>query len=141
MADERAKILVVEDEEGLRELLKAALGRLGHSVLACESAEAALKALADYEPEVVLTDLRLPGMSGEDLLRRLKFLRPALPVVVLSGYGKAKDIVEVIRDGAEDYLSKPVAPGDLEVVLLKAVKKQRLLKENEELKAELAGGS
>ncbi len=139
MADEGATILVVEDEEGLRELLKAALGRLGHKVEACPSAEAALEFLRVREPDVVLTDLRLPGMSGEDLLRRLKAIKPSLPVVVLSGYGRAKDIVEVIRAGAEDYLSKPVATADLEVVLLKAVKKHRLLKENAALKAELAG--
>jgi DNA-binding NtrC family response regulator len=139
MPEQRAKILVVEDEEGLRELLKASLGRLGHQVKACESAEKALEALAAYEPDVVLTDLRLPGMSGEDLLRRLKRLKPMLPVVVLSGFGKAKDIVEVIRAGAEDYLSKPVEPAELQVVLLKAVEKQHLLKENERLRAELAG--
>src|ERR1700722_18780868 len=139
MPDSRAKILVVEDEEGLREILKASLGRLGHQVRACGSAERALESLATYEPDVVLTDLRLPGMSGEDLLRRLKRLKPTLPVVVLSGFGKAKDIVEVIRAGAEDYLSKPVDPAELQVVLLKAVEKQRLLKENERLRQELSG--
>jgi DNA-binding NtrC family response regulator len=139
MPDGRAKILVVEDEEGLREILKASLGRLGHQVRACGSAERALECLATYEPDVVLTDLRLPGMSGEDLLRRLKRLKPVLPVVVLSGFGKAKDIVEVIRAGAEDYLSKPVDPAELQVVLLKAVEKQRLLKENERLRQELSG--
>ncbi|HTB21554.1 MAG TPA: sigma-54 dependent transcriptional regulator [bacterium] len=139
MAEERAKVLVVEDEEGLRELLKASLGRLGHQVRACGSAEDALACLASYDPDVVLTDLRLPGMSGEDLLRRLKRLKPLLPVVVLSGFGKAKDIVEVIRAGAEDYLSKPVEASDLQVVLLKALEKQRLLKENERLRKELSG--
>jgi DNA-binding NtrC family response regulator len=140
MPDQRAKILLVEDEEGLRELLKASLGRLGHQVRACATAESGLESLANFDPDVVLTDLRLPGMSGEDLLLKLKQLRPALPVVVLSGFGKAKDIVEVIRSGAEDYLSKPVDPAELQVVLLKALEKQRLLKENERLRAELAGG-
>jgi two-component system response regulator AtoC len=139
MAEERAKVLVVEDEEGLRELLKASLGRLGHQVRACASAEDALACLASYDPDVVLTDLKLPGMSGEDLLRRLKRLKPALPVVVLSGFGRAKDIVDVIRAGAEDYLSKPVEASDLQVVLLKALEKQRLLKENERLRQELSG--
>ena len=118
MPDERAKILLVEDEEGLRELLKASLGRLGHQVRACATAENALESLATFDPDVVLTDLKLPGMSGEALLQKLKQARPSLPVVVLSGFGKAKDIVEVIRSGAEDYLSKPVDPSDLQVVLL-----------------------
>ena len=141
MVDERANLLLVEDEEGLRELLKAALTRQGHRVRACATAEEALKAVAAQEPEVLLTDLRLPGMSGEELLKRLKRLKPHLPVVVLSGYGKAKDIVDVIRAGAEDYLSKPVDPAELQVVLLKALEKNRLLKENERLRTELAGGS
>jgi len=140
MPDERAKILLVEDEEGLRELLKASLGRLGHQVRACATAENALESLATFDPDVVLTDLKLPGMSGEALLQKLKQARPSLPVVVLSGFGKAKDIVEVIRSGAEDYLSKPVDPSDLQVVLLKALEKQRLLKENERLRQELSGG-
>src|SRR5665213_1569482 len=139
MPSQRAKILVVEDEEGLRELLKSSLGRLGHQVRACESAEKALECLVAYDPDVVLTDLRLPGMGGEDLLRHIKSLKPALPVVVLSGFGKAQDIVKVIRAGAEDYLSKPVDTADLQVVLLKAFEKQRLLKENERLKQELSG--
>jgi len=139
VADERANVLLVEDEEGLRELLKAALTRQGHRVRAVASAEDALKAVAAQEPEVLLTDLRLGGMSGEELLKRIKRLKPQLPVVVLSGYGKAKDIVEVIRAGAEDYLSKPVDPAELQVVLLKALEKNRLLKENERLRLELAG--
>jgi DNA-binding NtrC family response regulator len=140
MPDERGKILLVEDEEGLRELLKASLGRLGHQVRACASGEHALESLAAFDPDVVLTDLRMPGMSGEDLLRRLKKAKPTLPVVVLSGFGKAKDIVEVIRLGAEDYLSKPVDSAELQIVLLKALEKQRLLKENERLRQELSGG-
>jgi len=141
VADQKGNILMVEDEEGLRELLKAALTRLGHKVRACASAEEALKQLATAEPDVVLTDLRLGGMSGEELLKRLKRSRPQLPVVVLSGYGQAKDIVNLIRLGAEDYLSKPVDPAELQVVLLKALDKHRLLQENERLRAELRGGA
>jgi DNA-binding NtrC family response regulator len=141
VADQKGSILMVEDEEGLRELLKSALTRLGHKVRACASAEEALKQLATAEPDVVLTDLRLGGMSGEELLKRLKRTRPQLPVVVLSGYGQAKDIVNLIRLGAEDYLSKPVDPAELQVVLLKALEKHRLLQENERLRAELRGGS
>jgi DNA-binding NtrC family response regulator len=140
MAAEKAEIVVVEDEEGLRELLKAALGRLGHRVRAVASAEAALGSVAEQVPDLVITDLRLDGMNGEALLRRLKKSQPQLPVLVLSGYGKAKDIVQVIRDGAEDYLSKPVDNAELEVAVLKALEKQRLLRENERLRAELKGG-
>jgi DNA-binding NtrC family response regulator len=141
MPDDKGSILLVEDEEGLRELLKASLSRLGHKVRACASAEEALKVVAASPPDVVLTDLRLGGMSGEELLKRLKRSHPGMPVVVLSGYGKAKDIVDVIRSGAEDYLSKPVDNAELQVVLLKALAKQRLLKENERLRAELKGGT
>ncbi len=132
-------ILVVDDEEGLRELLKANLGRKGYRVQAVETAEKALQALPTQPFDLVITDLRLPGMSGEDLVIELKKSQPSLPVVVISAYGNTRNVVEVIKKGAEDYLSKPFTPEELEVVALKAVEKRRLLEENERLRRQIAG--
>jgi len=135
----KTKILVVDDEEGVRKLLQAMLERQGYDPVCVEDAKEALRLLPDGKFELVLTDLRLPGMSGEALLERLRKLRPDLPVVVISGYGSTRNVVDVIKKGAEDYLPKPFTPEDLEVVVLKAMKKHRLLVENERLRQEAAG--
>jgi DNA-binding NtrC family response regulator len=139
MRESKPFILVVDDEEGVRELVKAGLGRKGYRVAAAASAEEALAMLEREEPDAVITDLRMPGLPGDELVARLKRERPMLPVVVISGYGSMQNVVEVIKKGAEDYLPKPFTPQDLEVVALKAVQKRRLLTENERLRRELSG--
>jgi DNA-binding NtrC family response regulator len=139
MKESKPFILVVDDEEGVRELVKAGLGRKGYRVAAAASAEEALALLEREEPDAVITDLRMPGLPGDELVARLKRERPMLPVVVISGYGSMQNVVEVIKKGAEDYLPKPFTPQDLEVVALKAVQKRRLLAENERLRRELSG--
>jgi len=141
MRESKPFILVVDDEEGVRELVKAGLGRKGYRVAAAASAEEALAMLEREEPDAVITDLRMPGLPGDELVARLKRERPLLPVVVISGYGSMQSVVEVIKKGAEDYLPKPFTPQDLEVVALKAVQKRRLLTENERLRRELSGQS
>ena len=135
-----AEIIVVEDEEGLRELLKAQLGRLGAKVRAFESAEAAWPTLERGQADLLLTDLRLPGLHGDDLLKKVKAAQPGLPVLVVSAYASTRNVVEVMKQGAEDYLSKPIAPQDLEAAILRALDKGALFKENQRLRQELQGG-
>lgn len=135
----KEKILVVDDEKGVRNLLHAMLETQGYEPLCLEDAEKALELLPLEPFGLVITDLRLPGMSGERFLERVKSLKPSLPVVVISAYGNTKNVVEVIKKGAEDYLAKPFDPEDLEVVVLKALKKHRLLVENERLRQDAAG--
>jgi DNA-binding NtrC family response regulator len=132
-------ILIIDDEEGVRELVKAGLGRKGYRVLSAASAAEGLAILQRDEPDAVITDLRMPGMPGEELVAKLKKEHPGIPVVVISGYGSTKSVVDVIKRGAEDYLPKPFTPEELEVVALKAVEKRMLLLENQRLKAELSG--
>jgi DNA-binding NtrC family response regulator len=139
MKESKPFILVVDDEEGVRELVKASLGRKGYRVATAASAEEALALLEREEPDAVITDLRMPGLPGDELVARLKRERPMLPVVVISAYGSTQNVVEVIKKGAENYLPKPFTPQDLEVVALKAVQKRRLLTENERLRRELSG--
>jgi two-component system response regulator AtoC len=133
-------IMVVEDEEGLRELLKAQLGRLGAKVRAFETAEDAWTQMAVRQPDLLLTDLRLPGMSGDELLKKVKATHPDVPVLVVSAFGSARNVVDVIRQGAEDYLAKPFAPEDLQAAILRALEKRALFKENTRLRNELQGG-
>ena len=135
----KQRILVVDDEKGVRDLLEAMLEKKGHDVTCLADAESALQAVEKEDPDLIITDLRLPGMAGEELVEMLKQKRPSLPVVVISGFGKTKDVVEVIKRGAENYLPKPFTPEDLEVVVFKALEKRRLLAENERLKKEVLG--
>jgi two-component system response regulator HydG len=135
-----AEIVVVEDEEGLRELLKAQLGRKGAKVRAFATAEAAWPQLEKGQADVLLTDLRLPGMSGDALLKKVKEHHPGLPVLVVSAFGSARNVVEVMRQGAEDYLAKPFAPEDLEAAIMRALEKRALYQENARLRQALQGG-
>ncbi|WP_248886363.1 sigma-54 dependent transcriptional regulator [Acidithiobacillus acidisediminis] len=107
------KILVVEDERNLRRVLVAILQAEGFSILEAESAEEALDRLQTENPSLVLSDQRLPGMPGVELLRRVKELRPTIPVIITTAYGDIDQAVEAIKAGAEHYLTKPVDEGEL----------------------------
>ncbi len=134
----KQRILVVDDEKGVRNLLNAMLDQKGYDAFCVEDAEKALEVLNREAFSLVITDLRLPGLSGEHFLEKLKKVSPHLPVVVVSGYGSTKNVVDVIKKGAEDYLPKPFTAEDLEVVVFKALAKGRLLEENERLRQEVS---
>jgi DNA-binding NtrC family response regulator len=133
----KRKILVVDDEKGIRDLLHGMLKGMGYEAFSVEDAEIALALLVKDHYDLVITDMRLPGQSGEEFLKKIKALQPIVPVVVISGYGSTKKIVDVIKNGAEDYLSKPFTHEDLEVVVLKALEKRRLLEENKSLRNQI----
>ncbi|WP_308387806.1 sigma-54 dependent transcriptional regulator [Acidithiobacillus sp. AMEEHan] len=107
------QILIVEDERNLRRVLAAILGAEGFTVLEAESGEEALELLQQQSPSLILTDQRLPGMPGMELLRRVKMLLPSIPVIVSTAYGEIDQAVEAIKEGAEHYLTKPVDEGEL----------------------------
>jgi len=108
-----SRILVVEDRDSLRRMLERALSGEGHEVLTAESAETALQRLVDSEIDLLLTDLKLPGKSGIDLLRECRELDPSIPVVVLTAYGTVHTAVNAMKAGAADFLEKPVEIDDL----------------------------
>jgi DNA-binding NtrC family response regulator len=137
----KPKILVIDDEKGVRDLLRAALERWGYAVLTASQGHAALALMRESAVDMVISDLRMPGLSGEELVGKLKAEWPEVPVVVISAYGGPRHIVEVIKKGAEDYLAKPFSDEDLEVVVFKALEKHRLLLENLRLRQELEKGS
>jgi len=124
-------ILLVEDEPYVRESLVAVLEKAGLSTVSCGSAEEALLAAPCA---AVLTDLRLPGLSGLDLLRKLKERDPALPVVVLTGYGTIADAVEAMRAGALDFLTKPVEPEVIVERMRKALERGRIERDRDRLR-------
>lgn len=133
-----SKILIVDDDKATREGLALALGR-DHAVLTAADAEAALRALTGNAVDLVLTDLRMPGRDGLSLLRDIIASHPGLPVILLSAYGSVESAVEAMRDGAVDFLTKPVNLDHLELVVRRALRQKNLERQNARLRAQLAG--
>lgn len=128
-------ILVVDDEPNMHALIRMILEEAGHDVRVAASAEAALPHLQDAAVDVILTDLRMPGMGGDGLLARARKERPDVPVVVITAHGTIKSAVESIHRGAADYLTKPFAPEAVEIAVHNALKLRDILRENQQLKA------
>lgn len=133
------RILVVDDDRSVRNALRLNLGRNGYAVTLADHAEAALDALKKQAFDLLLTDVKMPGMSGHELLVRVQQQSPELPVVMMTGHGAVEDAVAAMRAGAADYVIKPVSRDELLVVLERAQRSQALELENAQLRAELAG--
>ena len=133
-----AVVLVVEDRDALRTMLRLALEAHGHAVVEARDQPDAERMLAREQPDVVITDLRLPAGDGLGVLRAVKAVDAAVPVVVMTAYGGIQDAVAAMRDGALDFLAKPVDPDHLALVVDRALVQTRLLREHALLKEELA---
>lgn len=131
------KILVVDDEPLQREILKTILSAEGYDTETAESAEIALTMLKKIDPDVILTDLQMTGMSGLDFLQSLpeKSVPPA--VIVITAHGTISSAVEAVRLGAADYLTKPVDKEKILFAVQKASERSKILKENLRLRSEL----
>src|SRR5689334_11906930 len=110
-----ANILIVEDEARMRRLLEISLGEDGHTVQTVDNAEGAVKALRKDAIDLILTDLKLPGMSGLDFLQQAKELEPSVPVVVMTAYGSVETAVEAMKAGASDYVLKPFTMAEMKL--------------------------
>lgn len=107
MTSQRAGVLVVDDERSVTDLLSTALQEEGYTCITASTGEDALKKLATDNVDVALLDLRLPGISGMDVLRTIKSTYPRTAVVVVTGVGDAETAVEAMKIGAVDYITKP----------------------------------
>jgi two-component system, NtrC family, response regulator AtoC len=125
----RATVLVIDDDESVRRYLSVLLPSLQYDVRCCESGEEGLTHLATQLPAAVLLDLLLPGLSGLEVLDRIKQSHPGVPVVVLSTVAEIKTVVDAVRRGATFYLTKPFQPHELELTLQNALEKQELREE------------
>jgi DNA-binding NtrC family response regulator len=134
-------VLVVDDEKNMRASLGAALGDEGYTVIAVESAEEALRRLDHEEFFMMVTDARLGGMSGYELLGRVRQQHPDLPVIMLTAYATPKLAVEAIQAGAIDYLGKPFAPEELLHAVGRCAERYKLLRENASLRARTSEGA
>lgn len=131
-------VVFVDDDEEVRRANAQSLELAGFDVQAFASAEAAQAALGPQFPGVVVTDVRLPGMNGLGLLRRLVELDPDLPVILITGHGDIPMAVEAMREGAYDFFEKPYPPDRLIDSARRATEKRQLVLENRTLRAELA---
>jgi DNA-binding response OmpR family regulator len=123
------KILLVDDETNIRAGLKAVLQKDGHEVWDVASAEAALTLLPDFDAEAAVLDIRMPGMTGTELLAALKAQRPYLAVVLLTGHGTLETAITAVKEGAFDYLLKPARPDALRQVIVRALMEARRQRE------------
>jgi signal transduction histidine kinase len=119
-------ILVVDDEEPMRDSCRQVLERAGCQVAAVCDGASALEAIACNCPEVVLLDLRMPGMPGEEFLRRARGLDPELVAVAVTGYPTLSSAIDVMKAGAYDYLPKPFKAEELRIIIQRALQKRRL---------------
>ena len=132
-------VLLVEDKDSLRAMLRHALEGQGHVVLEAHDEPEAIAHMRQSRPAVVLTDLKLPTGDGLGVLRAAKELDPELQVVVMTAYGSIEDAVAAMKDGAMDFLAKPVDPDHLVLMVARAIAQRRMLSEYMLLKEELAG--
>src|ERR687894_1084739 len=131
-----ADILLVEDKESLRRVLRLTLESAGYAVAEAEDARSAAQALARAPFRLVLTDLRMPHGSGMDVLRAAKSADPDVPVVVMTAYGSIDEAVQAMKDGAHDFLQKPVDSNHLLLLVERALEQSRLRTENVLLREE-----
>ncbi len=131
------RILVVDDEAQLRGLFERILHNEGYEVRCASSGDEALKLLETQWFDLVVTDLKMPGMDGMELLAKGKLVSPTLPFIVLTAFGKGRSAVAAVKEGAYDYLVKPFDIEELKLVIKKALELHRLTREVERLRSQL----
>jgi len=131
-------ILLVEDKDSLRQMLRLALEAQGHTVVEARDQPEAEAALRATRPGIVLSDLRLPEGDGLGVLRASKDVDPELPVIVMTAFGSIQDAVAAMKEGALDFLAKPVDPDHLLLMVERALAQRRMATENLILREELA---
>src|SRR6201988_1028859 len=132
-----AAILIVEDEAKMRRLLELNLGEDGFTTFSAEDAETGLKLLHQNPIDLVLTDLKLPGMNGLEFLQAVKRHNAALPVVVMTAFGSVETAVEAMKAGASDYVLKPFSLSEMRMVVRKELDVRNLREENRSLREAL----
>ena len=121
MTEAKRVILIVDDEEGLREGLSKLLEDEGYAVLSAENGEQALEILQASHIDLVLTDMRMPGMNGIELLKNIRERYGQLGVIILTGYGQIESYIEAMNFGAIEYVSKPFKVNELKFIVHKVL--------------------
>jgi len=132
-----ARILVVDDDDNLRWVLKTQLEDMGYAVSTAENGEDAFVAIEKDPPALVLTDLKMPGLSGMELVDRIRSEYPEVPSVIITAFGTIQSAVQAMRAGAYDYLTKPIDFEELALVVHRVLEHFRLVAEVRDLRASL----
>ncbi len=133
----KARILVVDDEEQMRGLLAKVLDKSGYQVAACGDGAEALAVLEKEPMDLVVTDVRMPGMSGMDALKAIKELNPDTVVIIMTAFGSIDQAVQAVKEGAYDYINKPFKIDEMLLTIDKALEERRLRHEVSSLRQEL----
>jgi two-component system response regulator HydG len=137
------RVLVVDDDPAIRDALSRTLEKLGFAVALAEDGQAGLEQIRAGGIHIVLADLKMPKMSGQELLKATKALAPDVEVIVITGHGSIEDAVDAMKEGAYDFITKPFKRIQLEKTIKRAAEKQALVLQNRRLQArlgELEGG-
>ena len=126
-------ILIVDDEKNYLLVLEALLGPEGYEILTCDNAKESLRLIRESDLDLVITDMKMPGMNGIELLEECKKAKPHLPVIMMTAYGTIELAVEAMKKQAHDYITKPFQNEELKLTVKKALKNYRLVKENQRL--------
>lgn len=130
-------ILVIDDEKNIRTGLQAALELDGYDVMLASDGAEGLEIALHSDIDLVITDLRMPGVSGEEVLRRVTTESPGIPVIVLTGHGTVENAVEAMRSGAYDFLTKPLNLDRLSLLVKRALQNRELVLQHRELEREI----
>ncbi|MCK4819827.1 sigma-54-dependent Fis family transcriptional regulator, partial [bacterium] len=134
---DRANILVIDDNEAMRDSCRQALSRDGNRVEVAEDGLKGLEMLKKESFDLVILDLKMPGLSGMDVLKEIKIDDPESTVIVITGYATIESAVEAMKRGACDFIPKPFTPDGLRMIVKRALEKRKLALENFLLRAEL----
>ena len=131
-------ILIIDDEKNIREGLGAAFEMEGYEVRLAANGKEGLDLIAKGDIDLVITDLRMDGISGEEVLRRVTTETPGIPVIVLTGHGSIDAAVDAMRNGAYDFLTKPLNLDRLSMLVKRALERRELSLQHTQLKAEVS---
>jgi DNA-binding NtrC family response regulator len=137
MNNQTARILIVDDEAVVRESLGDWFREEGYDVETADSAKTALEKLARANWDIFLLDIRMPGIDGLELQRKLKEAQPEATVIIMTAYASVESAVEAMKQGAYDYIIKPFNPDDLEHIVQKATEHKQLVSENQKLRTKI----
>ncbi|HEX3313508.1 MAG TPA: sigma-54 dependent transcriptional regulator, partial [Gemmataceae bacterium] len=137
MASKSLRLLFADDERSLQEFMRAELPRLGHEVVVCPDGRQAVKALAESKFDAALLDLRMPGLTGIEVLEEIKKVSPETDVVIMTGHASIETAIDAVRLGAFDYITKPCKLTQIETILRKIVERRDLKHKNVALETRL----
>ena len=131
-------ILIVDDEPLVRRSLSELLTLSGYAVSTAANGKEALGLLKDYHADIVITDIKMPELHGLQLLKEIKSIDSDIPVILITSYGSIESAVEAMKQGAYDYITKPIVDSEIKIIIERLLKQRRLLEENIKLREQLS---